>query len=155
MIELAFGESPAGGLKIAKSMKQGECFMNGAVAVFGSTAKERREAKKEAKKPRIWSGVTLEGSPGDVAVLTLALDMGDILDMDTGMNARKMFLDLLFADYPGVSGGGYPVGGILCQHDDRLVFRDGLGQAVRSGFAVHSGTSFGEVDAQQSDPESD
>jgi len=98
MIELAFGESPAGGLKLAKSMKQGE-RLNGAIAVFGGTRKEQREAKK----PRNWSGITMEGSSQDVVALTLALDIGDISDMDIGMDARKKLLDELFADFPGAS----------------------------------------------------
>jgi len=61
MIELAFGESPAGGLKLAKSMKHGE-RLNGAIAVFGGTRKEQLESKK----PRNWSGITMEGSSQDV-----------------------------------------------------------------------------------------
>jgi len=97
MIELAFGESPAGGLKLAKSMKQGE-RLNGAIAVFGGTRKEQREAKK----PHNWSGITMEGSSQDVVALTLALDIDDISDMDTDMNARKKLLDELFSDFPGV-----------------------------------------------------
>ncbi len=98
MIELAFGESPAGALKMAKSMKQGERLV-GAVAVFGGTKKERREAKK----PRNWSGMTMEGSSKDVVALTLALDIGDISGMDSDMNVRKKVLSELFADFPGVS----------------------------------------------------
>lgn len=100
MIELAFGESTAGALKIAKSMKQGE-YLGGAVAVFGGSKKEQREAKKPCK----WSGLTMEGSVKDVEALTLALDIGDISDMNSGMNARKKLLDELFADFKGVSDG--------------------------------------------------
>lgn len=98
MIELAFGESPAGALKFAKSMKQGDP-LNGAIAVIGGTGKEQHEAMR----PRNWSGITMEGSSKDVAALTLTLDIGDISDMDTGMNARKKLLDELFADFPEVS----------------------------------------------------
>ncbi len=97
MIELAFGESPAGALKLAKSMKQGD-RLNGAIAVIGGARKEQREAKK----PRNWSGITMGGSSNDVEALTLALDIADISDMDTDMNARKKLLDDLFADFPGV-----------------------------------------------------
>jgi hypothetical protein len=50
MIELAFS-SAAGGLKIAKSTKQGDP-VNGAVAVFGGTRRERSEALCEVKIPR-------------------------------------------------------------------------------------------------------
>lgn len=95
MIELAFGESPAGALKLAKSMKQGD-RLNGAIGVIGGTRKEQREAKK----PRNWSGITMEGSSKDVEALTLALDIGDISDMDTGMNTRKKLLDDLFKAFP-------------------------------------------------------
>lgn len=97
MIELAFGESPAGALKLAKSMKQGE-RLNSAIAVIGGTRKEQCEAKK----PRIWSGITMGGSSADVEALTLELDIGDISDMDTDMNARKKLLEELFADFTGV-----------------------------------------------------
>ena len=61
MIELAFGESPAGALKMAKSMKHGD-RLNGAIAVFGGTRKEQREVKK----PHNWSGITMGGSSKDV-----------------------------------------------------------------------------------------
>ncbi|MDD3169804.1 MAG: DUF1835 domain-containing protein [Eubacteriales bacterium] len=46
---------------------------------------------------------SMGGSSEDVCVLTLALDIGDISDLDTGMDARKRLLDDLFADFPGVS----------------------------------------------------
>jgi len=38
----------------------------------------------------------------DVEALTLALDIGDISDMDTDINARQKLLDELFADFPGM-----------------------------------------------------
>jgi len=98
MIEIAFGESPAGALKLAKSMKHGD-RLNGVIGVIGGTGKEQREAMK----PRDWAGTTMAGSSKDVEALTLALDIGDISDMDTGMNARKKLLDDLFANFPGVS----------------------------------------------------
>lgn len=97
MIELAFGESAAGGLKLAKSMKQGE-NIKGAIAVIGGTGKEQIEAKRSHS----WTGITMGGSSRDVEALTLALDMGDISDMDAGMNSRKKLLDELFGDFPGV-----------------------------------------------------
>lgn len=98
MIELAFGESPAGALKLAKSMKQGKC-LGGSVDVFDSTENEQREAMK----PSNWFGMTMEGSSSDVVALTLALDIGDISDMDTDMDKRKKLFDNFFADFPGIS----------------------------------------------------
>ena len=97
MIELAFGESPAGALKMAKSMKQ-ENRLNNVIGVIGGAGKEQREVKK----PRNWSGITMGGSSEDVEALTLALDIGDISDIDTDMNVRKKLLDDLVADFPGV-----------------------------------------------------
>ncbi len=72
-----------GALKPAKSRRQGEC-LTGAVAQFGGTGIEQREAIK----PRSRSRVTTEGSAGDVAALRLALDIGDISDMDNDMDKR-------------------------------------------------------------------
>lgn len=57
MIELVFGESAAGGLKMTKSMKQGDCL--------------------------------IEGSPKDVEALTLALDIGDISDIETDIKLTQ------------------------------------------------------------------
>ena len=98
MIELAFNESAAGALKMAKSMKQGE-ILQGAVAVFGGTIEERRKAKK----PHAWTGIMMKGTSKDVAALTIALDIGDILDIETSIDGRKRLLDDLFFEYPGVT----------------------------------------------------
>ena len=98
MIELAFGEGPAGALKLAKSMKYGDQYINTNVVARG-TGNDQHETELS----RYWSGITMEGSFRDVEALTLALDIGDISDMDTDMNQRKKLLDTLFADFPGVS----------------------------------------------------
>ena len=97
MIELAFGESAAGGLKLAKKMKQGN-HIAGAIVMTGGTGKELQEAKQ----PHYCSSTTMGGGSKEVEALTLALDIGDISDMDTDMNARKKQLDALFEDFPGV-----------------------------------------------------
>ncbi len=94
MIELAFGESTAGALKLAKSMKQG-ARIDGAVGVIGGTAKERRAIKR----PRYWEGMTMEGQSSDVAALPLMLDIGDLSDLNAGMQARKEVLAALFAPF--------------------------------------------------------
>lgn len=96
MIELVFGESPAGALKMAKSRKPGES-LGGAAAVFGGTEKEKREAIK----PHNWTGMEMEGSSTDVITLTLELDIGDISDMDIDINKREKLLEGLFLDFPG------------------------------------------------------
>ena len=103
MIELVFDESPAGALKFAKSMKTGE-RMNGAMAVgiIGGTAKERAKLKREAKKPHFWTGVNMEGSSADVAMVKFDLDIGDIAGTDTGTGHRREVLEMLYGCYPGV-----------------------------------------------------
>lgn len=95
MIELTFGESPAGALKLAKSRKQGE-NVGGAVAVFGGTKNEQREAMKLHR----WSGMTMEGSSKDVIALTLELDIGDISEVDTDISKPRKVFDNLFTDFP-------------------------------------------------------
>jgi hypothetical protein len=67
MIELAFGESPAGGLKLVKSMKQGD-RLDSMNAVIGCS----RRGHPETRKPHIWSGITMGGSSKDVEALSLA-----------------------------------------------------------------------------------
>ncbi len=47
--------------------------------------------------------MAMEGSSRDVVALTLALDIGDISDMDTDMDKRKKLFESLFVDFPGVS----------------------------------------------------
>lgn len=98
MIELAFGESAAGGLKHAKSREQGQ-ELGGAVAMMGGS----QEDQYEVKKLRKWSGITMEGNSKDVEALPLALDIGDISDVDTDMNARKKLLDSWFEDFLGAA----------------------------------------------------
>lgn len=98
MIELTFGESSGGALKVAKSMKQGDCVKMGVPGMFRGSRKERHEARK----PYYWSGLTMEGSAGDVGVLMLVLDIGDISGMDIDMKRRKNELDMLYGDFQGV-----------------------------------------------------
>lgn len=102
MIELAFSDGFAGALKIAKSIKKGSGFAS-SIGVIGDSKKEQKEAKREVKKKLKWFGETMEGSSKDVAALTLALDMGDISDMNSDKKSRKIVLDTLFADYDNVS----------------------------------------------------
>ncbi|WP_312369518.1 DUF3658 domain-containing protein [Lachnoclostridium sp.] len=67
--------------------------------MIGGTENEQYEAMK----PCNWSGMAMEGSSRDVVALTLALDIGDISDMDTDMDKRKKLFESLFVDFPGVS----------------------------------------------------
>jgi hypothetical protein len=98
MIELAFNESTAGALKAAKSVKN----ENKVYAVVGFIGNEEKD-QNEFEKSSIWTGIAMEGSSKDVEALTLALDIGNISDMDIGMSSRKKLLDKLFEIFPGVS----------------------------------------------------
>jgi len=93
--KLTFGESPAGALKFAKSMKNGE-KLQGAIAIIGGTPEERCNALQ----PRIWTGSNLEGSPKDVFPLTLALDIGELSD---NIGDRLSVLQMLYGRYDGVA----------------------------------------------------
>ena len=97
MIDLVFSDSTAGSLKCAKSMKPGAAII-GAFAIIGGTPEER----EEAIKPRVWSGAAMEGSSKDVFPLTLALDVGDLSDMDDSMTSRIRVLELLLGDYEDI-----------------------------------------------------
>jgi hypothetical protein len=98
MIELAFGESAAGALKLAKKMKKGDKLC-GPAAIFAGNG-HRRQKENDIQ---VWTGESMDGNPKDVAALTLALDIGDISDTGAEMTARKKVLDILFGDFPGAA----------------------------------------------------
>lgn len=97
MIDLTFGDSTAGSMKIAKSAKPG-FEMIGVVTFIGGSPEE----PNEVVNPRVWSGMAMEGSSRDVFPLSLALDVGDLSDMDDSMASRIQVLDMLFGDYEEV-----------------------------------------------------
>lgn len=66
------------------------------LAFSDSAAGSLKMTKKKAGDPL--------ADAGDVAGLSLFLEIGDISDMDTGMSGRNKMLDELFGKYPGVSG---------------------------------------------------
>ena len=97
MIELCFSESLAGSLKFASLMRKGETLAGcTAFAALGGTRRERAQARREARKPRVWPGETLDLSPADVRPLTLALDFGPLDDLPE----RRGALETLFGDFP-------------------------------------------------------
>lgn len=97
MLELVFGESIAGSLQYAKSMKPRD-RLNGPTAVIGGTQKERRALKKS----RGWEGKSLSGDAQDVVPLTLLLDIGDLSDLDNGMENRRQVLRKMFDSFESV-----------------------------------------------------
>ncbi|HEX3019246.1 MAG TPA: DUF3658 domain-containing protein [Chitinispirillaceae bacterium] len=97
MIELAFSESAAGSLKLAKSSRLSSRKCDQVISVGGA-----HEEKNQDEKSDVRSEVTIEISPMDVEALTLSLDIGDISDMDTGINPRQKIIEELFTAFPGV-----------------------------------------------------
>jgi hypothetical protein len=75
MIELTFSDSTAGTLKLAKQLIQDK---PGSICPLA------------------------EGGPEDVLPLTLDLDIGDLSDIEAGMDSRRKLYDNLFSHYPGV-----------------------------------------------------
>ncbi|RDU23526.1 DUF3658 domain-containing protein [Anaerosacchariphilus polymeriproducens] len=90
MIELAFNDSTAGALKIAKTMKKGEKLC--CTAVFGGTEEEQAELMK----PQI------PGSQKDIIPLMLELEIGLLNNVDKDWHIRKKILNDLFGNFPGV-----------------------------------------------------
>lgn len=120
MIELAFGESPAGALKLAKSMRCGQA-MRGPVAVICAAD---GEARREAARGRTWQGADMEGGAADVQALTLALDIGPL---SRHIGARRETLELLYGRYEGVAQS-------MAQSNERTLER--LALAAREGGRV-------------------
>ncbi len=100
MLELTFSQSAGGGLKIAKSRETGR-DIGGTLAAISGKSKDRSAVMQEENK-KGWTGVSLGSESGDVACLTLALDIGELSDMDGDMGGRKAMLQTLYGDYPGV-----------------------------------------------------
>ena len=98
MINLVFGDSAAGALKYAKSMKHG-AKTKGAAAIgfIGSTESEL----PDMQTPDTWQGLDIEGGAEDVASLDMALDIGDI---SGGISSRKAVLNMLFSGFSGYEG---------------------------------------------------
>ncbi|WP_195267700.1 DUF3658 domain-containing protein [Eubacterium sp. 1001713B170207_170306_E7] len=92
MIELIFGNSSAASLSCAKSMKHGQ---------------EIKEASmlrgRDHTTPTHWPGLSLDGSPGDVAPLWQSLDIGELDNAETKGGTRFSVLKILYGGTPGVA----------------------------------------------------
>ena len=93
MIELIFGNSAAGSLSCAKSMKHGQEIKDTYLLLrddgWSTTAH--------------WPGLSLGGSPGDVAPLWQSLDIGELDNNDTESGVRLSVLKILYGETPGVA----------------------------------------------------
>lgn len=95
MLEVVFENGAAGGLSMAKGSRPGDKrFCITAPIYPEGTPPERREAPRQYTQ--VWQGADLGGDPEDVALLELALDMGDLsglANMDLE-NRRRVLKDL-------------------------------------------------------------
>lgn len=93
MIELIFGNSAAGCLSCAKSMKHGQEIKD--------TYLLRRDDGWSTTTH--WPGLSLDGSPEDVAPLWQSLDIGALDNAETREGTRLSVLKTLYGDSPGVA----------------------------------------------------
>ncbi len=121
MVEVVFGDSAAGSLKLAQSYGKGP-YRPGAIGVIllredGREATEaeieaaRREA--EAREKAAWeSAVPLGGSAADVVSFSLALSVGDIAEAGAGPRRMEALLRLA-SIYPE---GTTPAAAEICEN---------------------------------------
>ena len=77
MLEVVFDKNIATGLRMAKDSRPGDKRFSVKAGIYSKgTPPELREPPRQ--ETWVWSGKELEGSSADVALLMLALDMGDL-----------------------------------------------------------------------------
>lgn len=85
MLEVMFSDSLSGAMRQAKGRKKGQRTVAQGVQLFiehGDDGEMLRHWTEPAEVETVWEA-DLPGTAGDVAPLVLALDMGDLSDMDT------------------------------------------------------------------------
>ena len=110
MIEIVFGDSALGSLKMAQNYGQGDfidCYSS--FGVIGThddgsqaTDEEVEEARQAFLKEELvlWEkGIPMGGNSEDVYGFSLALSIGDISEVEPGIQRRKV-LEWLFSIYP-------------------------------------------------------
>lgn len=112
MVEIVFGDSAAGSLKMAQGFGRGS-YVGGAVSVCilrddGSepTEEEIQEAQQRAEEEqrKAWeNAVPLDGDPADVYGFSLGLSIGNISGNGTD-GRRKKALERLWSIYPDLDG---------------------------------------------------
>ena len=112
MIEIVFGESACGSLKIAQHYGRGK-YQEGCIGIFIShadgskpTTEEVETARQEAKEMArlAWeSAVPLGGKTTDIYGFNLVLSVGDISENQPGIK-RKKTLEHLYSIYPNDEG---------------------------------------------------
>jgi hypothetical protein len=86
MIEVMFGESEGGAMKVAKNFRKSD-FNNGAIAWFG-----RKPSKEELEK--MFDGEAVGGNSSEVVCLPFVLDIGDITIPIDSEYRKNLILDI-------------------------------------------------------------
>ncbi len=112
MLEIVFGDSACGSLKVAQHYGEGE-YQSGCMSVIVShtdgskpTKREVRAAKREAQEEarRAWeSAASMGGNSADVFGFNLALSVGDVSESQPGA-LRRQVLERLYGAYPNGEG---------------------------------------------------
>lgn len=106
MIEVVFGESACGSLRVAQNYGKGK-YRGGAVSVFiqdsdrKASAEEIRAAqlRAEAQAREAWeNAIPMNGQQKDIYCFSLALSIGDISDGGIGERRREVLRHLLSID---------------------------------------------------------
>ncbi|SHN70501.1 DUF3658 domain-containing protein [Desulfitobacterium chlororespirans] len=112
MIEIVFGDSACGSLKIAQRFGEGEYKggCSGVMVIHSDGAKPTQaeikaaQRKAEEKARLAWERATpLGGKTGDIYGFNLMLSIGDISEDQPGIK-RRQTLEKLYSVYPGDTG---------------------------------------------------
>ena len=103
MLELVFDQSLAGAMRQAKGHRRGTVVSQG-VKIYVKTDDSKAETGKSWSEPceirTAWNGAVLEGTPDEVAMLSLSLSVGSIAGMvGADISARKEVLARLEAPW--------------------------------------------------------
>ena len=89
MLEVVFDKNIATGLRMAKDSRPGDKRFSVKAGIYSKgTPPELREPPRQ--ETWVWSGKELEGSSADVALLMLALDMGDLSGAEDWSKRREV-----------------------------------------------------------------
>lgn len=137
MIEVVFGRSAGGSLKVAQHFGKGK-YPGSAVSVFLAHPDGRQPSEVEleaAKREYIrkdreaWEkAVPLGGNSGDVFCFDLALSVGDISEAEIG-EKRQQVLEKLYSDFP--EGKDYVRDLMEEENLDKIAARMAGGESVR------------------------
>lgn len=140
MIEIIFGESAGGSLKLAQSYGKGE-YCGGCVGVIVShkdgskpTKEEIAEAQRRAEEREraAWEkAVPLGGNAGDVYIISLGLSVGDISESFPGEKRRNTLQELFRIYQEDAAGAADAIFENALNNINEAIHRIRAGEKVR------------------------